>query len=186
MKTTTPKLRPCVLLFALVLFWLTLFTFSLYPLMPYNTLSERMRILPMITPFVPQGWGFFTRAAQEEDFYIYNRDKGVWKNAFLGPNGKAHFVFGWSRAARAQGVEYGKIFTQIPKARFERCQSNHLTCLEAYKKIEPLYEVENSSPSPTLCGTLGVILQKPVPWAWFKENQAIDMPSRVVRVNVKC
>ena len=50
---------------------------------------------------------------------------------------------------------------------------------------KPLH-ITNRSPEPTLCGAIGVALQKPIPWAWIDLPRPVVMPSRVVLLEVQC
>lgn len=179
-------LRPSLTVSLAAVFWFGLFASSILSVMPYNTFTEKMRTIPSVHSLVPQGWGFFTRAPQEEDFYLYSQDQESWSNAFIGPTGRASNLFGWRRSARAQGVEYGTLLAQVSKGDFVSCQEDHISCLKSEMFSTSYPEIVNYSPKPTLCGKLGIIFQKPVPWAWFKENQQIEMPSRLIKVSVKC
>ena len=76
----------------------------------------------------------------------------------------------------------GLLLYGLPRQMWSDCDDAAETCLAAAPVATTL---TNESPAPSLCGTIGFALQKPVPWAWASPA-AVHMPSRVLKVVVKC
>lgn len=50
----------------------------------------------------------------------------------------------------------------------------------------PARRVENHSPKPILCGTVGLLQEKPTPWAWRDLLPEAHTPERVMVLEVTC
>lgn len=153
--------------------------------LPFNPaqLPGRKAIQPQL--WVPEGWKFFTRDPREERLFAMRRESGVWMTAGLGPNSRPANLFGLDRRSRAQGTESALILERIPKRRWQDCQGSPTQGLDGMAATDTIV---NASPRPTICGDVGFVLQKPVPWAWAESavRKPIVMPSRIVRVYVIC
>lgn len=131
----------------------------------------------------PEGWKFFTRNPREDWNIVFKQKApGVWESPLRGPNASLSNVFGLSRVPRAQGIELGLLLYHLPKQFWHPCPGDVAKCLTPL----PSYAVKNRSPDPTLCGTIGVVLQRQVPWAWAGLKDPRTMPSRVGRLEVTC
>lgn len=137
---------------------------------------------------VPEGWGFFTRDPREPRIVPYTLNpQGEWQNANLGPHSQGRWIFGFDRRSRAQGVEIGTLFGDVPEAGWTECGDDAEpldppTCLDLAEPIS----VHNPSESPSLCGTVALVAQEPIPWAWRDAIDTIEMPSRVLLLDVAC
>jgi antimicrobial peptide system SdpA family protein len=148
--------------------------------LPYGKLIE-----PPLRMLLPQGWGFFTKSPRDEDFYIYRRTPLLdesWQPVFKGPSSEPHNAFGFNRMPRTQGIEYGVLLGLIPSDVWKTCKSRLLDCLNIGNT--PRFKVINPNPIPVLCGSLALVNQKPVPWAWARS--ATTMPSSYVLLEVSC
>jgi antimicrobial peptide system SdpA family protein len=101
----------------------------------------------------------------------------------MGPNGAFSNAFGLNRASRAQGVETALLMNRFSNSAFQECRDVMAECLESTKLAG---SVKNISPYPSLCGDIGIVMQKPVPWAWWASGQSVVMPSRILRINAGC
>jgi antimicrobial peptide system SdpA family protein len=158
--------------------------YSAQPALPPNPLrlpfAQRMETGLLL----PQGWKFFTRDPQEERILVFTRNRGGrWRPATLGPIARPANRFGVSRIPRAQGVETGLLMSRMSKRDWRDCATRPEECLRSAPAVRNL---RNRSPRPTLCGAVGLVLQKPVPWAWSRADEEIVMPSRVARLEVLC
>jgi antimicrobial peptide system SdpA family protein len=148
---------------------------------------------PLVLPFeksvnaylwAPEGWKFFTRDPQEERMATYVRRDGEWRNASRMPNGSVANALGLNRAGRAQNVELGLLAEKLPKSIWQTCEGGDArSCIE---RAPIAKEVRNRSPEPSLCGSLALVAQKPVPWAWASLGLSTVMPMTVVRLEVQC
>jgi antimicrobial peptide system SdpA family protein len=134
--------------------------------------------------WAPEGWKFFTRDAREERTSMYVRGDGGWRTAALTPNARAENAFGLNRRGRAQGVELGLLTESVPATAWQHCDgSDPLPCLE---RAAVSQRIRNASPHPSLCGSVGLVSQKPIPWAWASQGLHVTMPIAVVRLEVSC
>jgi len=171
------------LIFALVAaFWLYIFVAAIHAVMPTNPISA----LPLskelyIASWFPQGWGFYSKDARDLTFQVVDITNGTLAAAW--PNNRSENFFGLKRFGRSQGIEAGLLSSRIPESAKTDCEENPYACLN---KAAVYAELDNPTPYPTICGDIGFVYQEPVPWAWSRSGKKIDMPSKVVRVNVKC
>jgi antimicrobial peptide system SdpA family protein len=147
------------------------------PLRPISTPSTTAR------HFAPQGWAFFTRDPLEPQIYVYRRTEAGWIAADIGANGEPAHLFGWRRSPRAQGVEIGLVLFAHGKEQFTACEGSIEECLET-SPIEGT--VQNDSTVPTLCGTIGILRQKKIPWAWRHSVDPERAPAEVMNLEVSC
>lgn len=147
------------------------------PLRPISTPSSAAR------HFAPQGWAFFTRDPLEPQVYVYQRTDAGWVDTSLGANGEAQHLFGWRRTPRAQGVEVGLVMFAHGQEQFTPCDGAIEACLES-APVEAT--VHNGSPTPTLCGRIGFLRQKKIPWAWRRSADPRRAPAEVMNLEVTC
>ena len=135
--------------------------------------------------WAPQGWSFFTRDPREPRLLPYVKTERGWRYAMLGPHSEPSNTFGFNRASRAQGVEMGLLSESITKQKFDwaSCEEELITCFD---RASVAGTIDNTSPSPTLCGEVGLAQQEPMPWAWSRNRHKISMPSKILTVQIKC
>ena len=165
-------------------FWSMVALYALHPALSFNPLHLPFESDLRMERWTPEGWKFFTRNPREDHSILLGREKdGTWKNLGLGPNFTWRTYLGFGRLPRAQGIELGLLMHNIPKANFVSCTDLPEKCLDS---VEHSVDLTNVSPAPTLCGTVGFVMQKQVPWAWSRLPLPTPMPSRVMRLEVKC
>jgi antimicrobial peptide system SdpA family protein len=175
-----------LLALGLILGWSTVAAYALHPALPYNPIK-----LPLADRFdvrlvLPEGWAFFTRSPREDRMMPFLRGAdGQWAGASRTPNFQPQNFFGIDRAARAQGVEMGLLLEASRSTARQPCEEEPAVCLA---RAPVALTLRNGSPRPTLCGPVGFVFQKAVPWAWSRSNQdkKIIMPSQVLRMDVEC
>ena len=180
-----PRLLGGVVLM-LAITWSVLILYSVHIELPVNALDLPFEstIKPNLQAVIPEGWGFFTRDPREARLLPFLRDAGGWRSASEGPNGEAWNAFGMNRAARAQGVEMGLLEFAIPTDTWKDCNEEIANCLD---KTPTSMHLSNPTPHPTMCGEVGFAHRDTVPWAWAASTpDESSMPSKVVKVNVKC
>ena len=166
------------------LLWLTLCAYALHEVIPYNPITLPFEARAQTKFWLPEGWAFFTRDARGEIVFLFKRgEDGLWASASIGPNSKLSNELGLSRASRAQGVEAALLLNGFPESIFHDCRDPIATC---FPRVAVAGAVKNISPDPTLCGDIGIAMQKPVPWAWMASGHPVTMPSRVMRLDVTC
>ncbi len=132
---------------------------------------------------LPQGFAFFTRDAREQDVYLYQPEGRTWISASMGPNSRPANLFGLNRKSRAQNVESALILSKTKPNIWWDCEDDPAACLNQDAVQDT---IRNVVPAPTLCGTTGFVLQEPVPWAWSKSRDTIDMHSQITKIYIQC
>ncbi|HEX2204498.1 MAG TPA: SdpA family antimicrobial peptide system protein [Longimicrobium sp.] len=164
--------------------WMVVLLYVVHAALPYNPLRLPYAHALRTTVWAPEGWAFFTKSPREPRPALYRLESGGWADVSLGPHAKPSNAFGMNRRARAQGVELGLVLEGVSPKRWSECTGEPRDCLSAASAAA---RVANRSPGRrTLCGTLGVVRQKPVPWAWARAEKPIVMPSTVIRLEVAC
>jgi len=130
----------------------------------------------------PQGWAFFTRDPREPVDRAYR--PGAPPTPLLYTNSSARSLFGFSRRARAQNVEMAALLLEVPSGAWHECRDALSRCLEAAP--EAGVPVANRSMNRQICGPVVVERQPPVPWAWGRGLGTVHMPSKVLRLDVRC
>lgn len=167
--------------------WGGIAVYSVHASLPSNTV--RLPFAEQISTriWAPEGWAFFTRDPREEDVFVFApeaADEGPWRSILLSPHASPSNLFGLDRYSRAQGTEIGLLLYELSAEHWRDCDASPEECLVSYG--EAAQELENASPRPSLCGSIGFALQRPVPWAWASAEEEIVMPSRIAKVSVQC
>lgn len=163
------------------LFSIMLFSYAIHAVLPANPVKLPYESKVSMIKWFPQGWGFFSKNPREDQFFAYNLKSG--DSVFTFPNNRAENLFGLRRYGRTQGIEYGRIYAKLPVTAWEKCEENSKYCINSLKSS---ITVENDIPRPTLCGKVGIVNKGIVPWAWSKNSRRIEMPSKVMKVNIIC
>jgi antimicrobial peptide system SdpA family protein len=165
------------------LMWSVPTIYAVHSALPFN---------PVILPgagrvdvrlWLPQGWRFFTRDAQEPDLTALRRTATQWTPALSWPYARPTNAFGLNRTARAHGLELGLLLTQLDARAWRRCGAAPAACLDASSAG---VRIRSPLSRPALCGDIGLVQQRPVPWAWTQSGRGVTMPSTVVRVWIEC
>jgi antimicrobial peptide system SdpA family protein len=167
----------------LALAWVVLIAYCIQPVLPYN--SVRLpggRSLNALL-LAPQGWGFFTRSPREERQFVFGRGPDGWRPLLRVPHARLANTLGLNRKSRAQGVEMGLLLQEAPTNGWQACEDAVAACLNRLPRGQA---ARNVSPNPTLCGTVAVVLQEPVPWAWLPSSPPVQMPSRMIALEAEC
>jgi len=181
-RVNLPQLGTLTLLVGLG--WCVLACYALHAAMPFNAIRLPFEPHLYLIRWAPEGWAFFTRSPREEDLYSVRRTAaGSWLPAADNPYSRPKNFFGLNRAPKAQGIELGFLLHQVDKKAWDQCETTPAQCLEDAPTAKI---IRNASPDPTYCGTIGVIKQAPVPWAWSRSAARIQMPIHLVKLEVRC
>jgi antimicrobial peptide system SdpA family protein len=171
----------------LLLGWVIFFTYAVHASLAPNSVHLPFSDSLRVKVFMPETWTFFTADSRAENILPFKRQSaGTWVSVSLAPNLQASSLFGIKRGIRAQRVEIISVLTKTSPSELQDCAELPTPCLE---RLPVTDSVINPSPRPTVCGDIGFVIQKPVPWAWKASQtgaQQIIMPSRVIRMNVRC
>lgn len=167
----------------LMLAWAVVVAYCVYPALPYNSIHLPGARAAGTLVLAPQGWAFFTRDAREEKQFVYGSSGDGWRPLLLVPHARFRNVLGLNRKSRAQGAELALLLHGAEMDAWQRCEGAALTCL---RTLPQGITVQNHSPNPTLCGIVAVISRPPVPWAWLRSSKPVEMPSRILPLQVVC
>ena len=167
----------------MVLFWIVFAVYCVHPALPYS--SVRLPGTQAVNRLVlaPQGWGFFTRSPREDRQLVYGRGRDGWKSAAKGPHAQLRNELGLDRSSRAQGVEIAMLMGAGAARAWRACEGKVTACLDTLPRGAA---VRNPSPNPSLCGTVAIVNRPPVPWAWVRSPVPVEMPSRILPLEVSC
>ena len=87
--------------------WLSLIFFVAIVYLPYNPLTPSGKVTLATMAFFPEGWGFFTKNAQDADIFVYKITENRAVSILRTPNSSLENWLGLKRNARSQGTEYG-------------------------------------------------------------------------------
>jgi len=176
---------------AIAVTWAALGAFAFHTNQPENVLTAEWQVdvKATVQAVLPEQWGFFTRSPREDVLVPYRfHEQGGWTSAALYPHSQVQHIFGWNRISRAQGVEVGLIYTVIPETNWIACETGAgpVDCLESTGDSSNVWQpVENTSPSPTLCGQGSLARSRIAPWAYSNIGQSQTTYS-IALVDVLC
>lgn len=165
------------------------FGVAIFYTLPTNILSSKDGGGPraVFNEVLPQNWAFFTKDPQSDVILAYqvSDDGAGFTSKMITPQGLPSNAFGLSRTQRAQGPELANLQLGVPGSNWTACDGSALECLELYKD-SPVTIVENTSPVPTVCGGVSLVIAKPVPWA-FRDLVPYSMrTNHLVRIDAQC
>ena len=170
-------------LFFIVIFWSIFIFYIALASLPYNPISPPFLIKRDIISFLPEGWGFFTRDPQESEIYIYKK-VGSELVSYSIHHSRPNNYFGLKRNSRAQMVELEFLIRNIKEVDWIECEDEINNCLS--QETVPEFHLNNNSVFQSLCGVIWLQKKKPVPWAWSKSRDNINMPSIIIKLNIEC
>lgn len=133
--------------------------------------------------FIPQGWAFFTRDPREAQITIYK----IENDSILKPYPQRHSsftnLFGLKRTSSKILTELQLLKLKTSDSLYSNLKWNYQA--NQYSKIpSEKFEYRNEIFDPILLGDFIVVYQKPVPWAWSKSIERIEMPSKIIRFKI--
>ena len=167
----------------LVLGWVGLAVTAVFPALPHSPVTLTYVSALRAQLWIPEGWGFFSKPAQEERMLLFRKRDNQWVSASLAPLGLASNTFGLDRVVRAQGVETALLLQGVTLSMWRACNGPIPKCLNDSR---PALDEKNISPAPTLCDTVAVARQRPLPWAWRRSASRTTMPSMTAILVIRC
>jgi len=144
-------------------------------------------ISPWATAAFPQGWAFFTKSPRTPEVQPFQVDGTTSMDSLaLGPNSSPRWLFGLNRTSRIQEFELGEINRLTSQVEWTDCDGPlTASCVEAARAAgaEP---VDNPFPLQTLCGTIALVREEPVPWAFANRGIDTEPPADLKVVDVRC
>ncbi len=148
------------------------------------TLPGQSQVKYTVANFAPQGWAFFTKSPRDPDVLPYGQNpNGTWTSLNLAPHANPHNAFGLDRRSRSQGIEIALLLDRATDKDWKDCEDDLNGCLA---DARPVRKVANPSPEATLCGTVALVQEKPVPYGWRDLTDDRLMPERFIVLDVSC
>ena len=133
-----------------------------------------------------QGWGFFTRDAREDIVRAAHAERHGWQVADGNVTSTRENLFGLSRRSRNFDQDLAFLLGSVPAGtRWTDCRTVNQpqSCLTKTElQSAPVLRLHSSSKS--LCGTVVLTRQPPVPFAFSRFRVA--PPGAVLALDVKC
>lgn len=150
----------------------------------FNPIQSEVSHQKLINTFVPQGWAFFTRSSREAQVLLYTVE-GETLTPVRHKHSDISKAFGLSRKSTVIISEIGVIRSKIPDSLFVNSEWSYQTGRtgEFPRNSVP---VENEVAKAVLCGEYVLVFQKAVPWAWSKSVEQVNMPAKVIRLDIIC
>ncbi|MBX2947434.1 MAG: SdpA family antimicrobial peptide system protein [Cyclobacteriaceae bacterium] len=153
--------------------------------MPYNSLRSQFynKDHLFVRRIFPEGFSFFTRDPREPQVILYT------KNAItevIERSNSINYYFGFSRYGRALSIELSSIWETVRNQKWYDCYTCTQNCFN--DEILPHYSIQNSTPSPFICGEYYLKITEPIPWAWAKSFKSSNrsMPCKMISISIKC
>ncbi|MCM1974409.1 MULTISPECIES: SdpA family antimicrobial peptide system protein [Streptomyces] len=166
--------------------WIIVITYVAQEQLPKNVISlpAQEEVKYTVVNLAPQGWAFFTKSPRDPEIIPFKKAPGDWRPLALTPHASPRNAFGLNRESRAQGVEIAMLLSAAKKDDWRECTDDRQHCLKSFGT--PARHVENRSPDPILCGTVGLLQERPTPWAWRDLMPEAHSPERVMVLEVTC
>lgn len=160
--------------------WGIIFFYVLFSIIPESPLKPVSNI--NLQYYLPEGWGFFTRAPREDNIFVYKANKNELI-LFQKPNASPQYLLGLKKTSRSIGAEYGRILNKLnPKWVSFSGEKN-------IKKISDTlttYNFKNDEKYPLLKGEFVLVAYKPIPWAWVQDFNPDFREGKMVKINISC
>jgi antimicrobial peptide system SdpA family protein len=144
---------------------------SLAATLPSNILWERTQLPAVraeLNMIAGENFAFFTRSPESEQIDAYRLGPGisVGSSLLVTPQADAGNWFGLSRTQRAQGPELASLLRAVRPDAWTDCTAlDRRGCLADVAR-QPRVHLDNSSPVPTVCGTVVLSVERTTKWAY--------------------
>lgn len=151
---------------------------------PNNPLLPRAQHRNTMLLLLPQGWAFFTLDPREPDTFLY-RELADGTVREVETQGYREFPLGAAdREGRLVGHELRLLAARFAPDVWTGCRGDLAPCLAALPPAPvTLAEPFRSVPA---CGRLVLESRPPAPWAWWRRDPGLRMPSRLIRLEAPC
>ncbi|MFJ6721675.1 SdpA family antimicrobial peptide system protein [Streptomyces sp. NPDC091259] len=166
--------------------WSLIVLYAVQEQVPKNviTLPAQSKMKHTVVNVAPQGWAFFTKSPRDPEVTPYEKTPDGWRELSLTPHASPHNAFGLNRRSRAQGVEIAMLLSAAQQSDWHECTDSRDACLS--QAGPAARTVENHSPDATLCGTVGLLQERPTPYAWRDLVPESHSTERVMVLEVTC
>lgn len=179
--------RFCLVFFVSCISSLVLVIFTFLFFSGNNPLEINGKVDYQALRLVPQGWAFFTRSPREAQILLYEITSEGKLRKFPHKHSSYRNLFGINRKSSKLLTEIQGIKSKIPDSLFNNTKWNYQSSSTDLTSItNQLYSIRNEVYSPIMCGKYALFFQKPIPWAWLESRNSINMPAKVIYLEVSC
>lgn len=172
-----------VLYISLFSVYIILFITIFYNSIPYNPLAQKNEFVEKIMPLFPEGWAFFTKNPREEVIYFYSvgRDNSLNLVEEGRRNADLKNWFGLKRDVRYLSYERGLVISTIKDQEWYDCKQLDQLLIDSMRSITVEFASKMVFIQP---GKYIIQYKEPIPFAWRNSADIIEMPSKVVLVEI--
>jgi antimicrobial peptide system SdpA family protein len=163
--------------------------FFSYHLFFYNTrlspVKLELNLNTKITRLFPQEWAFFNGEFRRAQVVLYKKNSAnQFDRIDLHINAYSN-AFGIKKQPQRILAELRYIKREVNDSLYVDTKWNYqLGILGTIPDFK--VDVNNYFKAPLLCGEYLAVYQRMIPWAWLKSIDRIQMPSKVIRLNIQC
>ncbi|MBS1572100.1 MAG: SdpA family antimicrobial peptide system protein [Bacteroidetes bacterium] len=169
--------------FTTVLFISGLIGYVMVGSLPGATISISKKHKIQTVSIVPEGWAFFTKDPQDEDYILFSKtnDKPpTYKNEIL-PTSSPKNIFGFNRVSRLKSQELGSAVHLIRDSLWVEIKGSLQANDSLIQKLKPKLLPINSK-HPYLNGIYIIQKISPIPWAWAKHFKEGFRKSKICKI----
>ncbi|MDC0741951.1 SdpA family antimicrobial peptide system protein [Polyangium mundeleinium] len=167
---------------AVVLGWSTLAAYTIHAALPTNPIELPFASHVHAENFAQESFKYFTKNPHYPRMLAYvPAGEGRWRSANVSPYASPRNALGLSRGPEAQEQEMKMLARHVRQSDLAPCEGELDACLH---RAGVIARVNNDAPRRTLCGSVGIVLRRPTPWAW--RNDGVRTDTRVARLEVSC
>jgi antimicrobial peptide system SdpA family protein len=147
-------------------------------------LPQQTRVAAVLPSVLPQGWAFFTKAADSSALSVYRTEDGI-ENFTVAANADPSWVFGLNRSSRYQGLEITSLLQGIGEEAWTDCGAGGgvADCIRALPTAK---SVENTMAMQTVCGRIAVVAEGVTEWAYRDLVDGALIPREAIELEVSC
>lgn len=164
----------------LFLFWSIVIAYITLAAVPLNPVSLRFENKMNILSVVPEGWGFFTRNPREPAIFIYKRDSITNRFSLINyPMPAPQNYFGISRKMRKINIELFSILPTLNDSIWQKGETDAFTL-----SCDSITSTKGIFDNSALRGSLLIVKQERLPWAWVNSKNKLIMPYKKLVLNI--
>ena len=147
-------------------------------------LPQQTRVAAVLPSVLPQGWAFFTKAADSSALSVYRTEDRI-ENFTVAANADPSWVFGLNRASRYQGLEITSLLQGIGEDAWTDCTSG-AGVADCIRNLPAAKSVKNTMAMQTVCGRVAIVAEGVTEWAYRDLVDGALIPREAIELEVSC
>lgn len=147
-------------------------------------LPQQTRVAAVLTSVLPQGWAFFTKAAESSALSVYRTEGGI-DDFTAAANADPSWIFGLDRTSRYQGLEITSLLQGIGQEAWTDCKSGAAVA-DCIRALPAAKSVENTMAMQTVCGRIAIVAEGVTEWAYRDLIDGALLPREAIELDVSC